>query len=49
MAGANHRRCASKGNEKMTNILTEQQTQAANLDTRGGCRCENCTCKSCGC
>ena len=28
---------------------TELQTQAAELDTRGGCRCENCACKDCGC
>ena len=28
---------------------TEQQTQAAKLDTRGGCRCKPCTCKNCGC
>jgi hypothetical protein len=33
----------------MTNILTEQQTEAAKLDTRGGCRCDPCTCKNCGC
>jgi hypothetical protein len=32
----------------MTN-QTELATQAAKLDTRGGCRCTNCTCKNCGC
>ena len=29
--------------------LTEQQVQAAKLDTRGGCKCTPCTCKNCGC
>ena len=28
---------------------TEQQAQAAKLDTRGGCRCKPCTCKNCAC
>ena len=28
---------------------TEQQTQAAKLDTRGGCTCKPCTCKNCAC
>jgi hypothetical protein len=28
---------------------TEQTTQAAKLDTRGGCRCNPCTCKNCSC
>jgi len=28
---------------------TEQQTEAAKLDTRGGCRCNPCTCKNCSC
>lgn len=28
---------------------TELQTQAAKLDTRGGCRCNPCNCKNCGC
>ena len=32
----------------MTN-QTEQQAQAAKLDTRGGCRCKPCTCKNCAC
>ena len=32
----------------MTN-QTEQQTQAAKLDTRSGCRCKPCTCKNCSC
>lgn len=27
----------------------EQQVQAAKLDTRGGCRCNPCTCKNCNC
>ena len=32
----------------MTN-QTEQQVQAANLDTRGICTCNPCTCKNCSC
>jgi hypothetical protein len=32
----------------MTNH-TEQQVQAAKLDTRGGCKCKPCTCKNCAC
>jgi hypothetical protein len=32
----------------MTNH-TEQQAQAAKLDTRSGCQCKPCTCKNCGC
>lgn len=28
---------------------TELQTQAAKLDTRGGCKCNPCTCKNCAC
>jgi hypothetical protein len=28
---------------------TEQQTEAVKLDTRGGCRCNPCTCKHCAC
>jgi len=27
----------------------ELQTQAAKLDTRGGCQCRPCTCKNCAC
>lgn len=33
----------------MTAYQTEQQVQAAKLDTRGGCRCKHCTCKNCSC
>jgi hypothetical protein len=29
--------------------LTEQQVQAAGLDTRRGCACKPCTCKNCAC
>jgi hypothetical protein len=28
---------------------SEVETKAAELDTRGGCRCNPCTCKNCGC
>jgi hypothetical protein len=28
---------------------TEQQTKAAELYTRGGCKCSPCTCKNCAC
>ncbi len=28
---------------------TEQQGQAAKLDTRGGCKSSPCTCKNCNC
>ena len=28
---------------------TEQQVQAAKLDTRGGCKCKPCVCKNCSC
>lgn len=30
-------------------VHNELQTQAAKLDTRGGCRCNPCTCKNCSC
>jgi hypothetical protein len=29
--------------------LTELQTEAARLATRGGCQCKPCTCKNCAC
>jgi len=29
--------------------LTEQQVEAAKLDTRGGCKCNPCTCNPCKC
>jgi hypothetical protein len=29
--------------------LTEQQAQAAKLDTQRGCQCKPCTCKNCAC
>jgi hypothetical protein len=28
---------------------TEQQVEAAKLGTRGGCHCNPCACKNCGC
>ena len=28
---------------------TEQQVEAAKLDTRSGCKCNPCTCKNCNC
>jgi hypothetical protein len=28
---------------------TELQTEAAELNTRGGCKCRPCTCKNCSC
>ena len=33
----------------MTPTQTELATQAAKLDTRGGCKCNPCTCKNCAC
>lgn len=32
-----------------TPIQTEQQGQAAKLATRGGCKCNPCACRNCGC
>ena len=28
---------------------TELHSKAAELDTRGGCRCNPCACRDCGC